>query len=206
MSDLIFLFGKVDAVPTPPANLIEKAFKLKKLALEGNFSSDTYRDTTHRPSLRTLYKDGKEFQNAFTNTVITEEYYKWATENIVPGFNDIRISITTIGNHMNGPHIDITRGYTLLYLLDHGGEDHETCFYREQDSTEMFRPLGYCVDDYSKLEIVAKAKLQVNRWSVINASVLHSIENIPNGRLSIQLSFNKLPELKFIDPVYTQVN
>ena len=203
MSQLTFLYGKVDMVPPPPEALIKQAFELKELAKQGKFASDTFRDTPHRPSLRTLIKDGKEYQNAFTNTVIAAEHQEWAEEHIGQKCNDIRISLTTVGNSKNGPHIDITRSYSFIYLLDHGGEEHETCFYREKNHNSMFRPLGHYVNNYDDLELVAKTNFPLNRWFLINAGVLHSIENIPNGRLSIQMSFAGLPNFKFIDPVYT---
>ena len=67
----------------------------------------------------------------------------------------------------------------------------------------MVRPKGHYVNNYDDLELVAKTNFPLNQWFLINAGVLHSIENIPNGRLSIQMSFTGLPNFKFIDPVYT---
>ena len=195
----VLLYAHVDA-PTPPQEIIDRAFAIKAAPTK----SETYRFDEKRNSLRTLVKDGKEYINAFTNTNLIDNDFakKWVQENITDVFNDVRISLTTIGNNMNGPHIDITRDYTLLYLLDNGGPDHETVFYKERGSDELVKPRGYHVDNYDNIEPVIRCKLETNRWHLVCANVLHSIENIPNGRLSIQVSFDREPNLKVHTKIY----
>ena len=195
----VLLYAHVDA-PSPPEELIQRAWNIKN----NPRPSETYRFDEKRNSLRTLVKDGKEYINAFTNTnLIDDDFAKqWVQENITDVFNDVRISLTTIGNNMNGPHIDITRDYTLIYLLDNGGPDHETVFYKERGSDELVKPRGYHVDNYDNIEPVIRCKLETNRWHLVCANVLHSIENIPNGRLSIQVSFDQEPNLKVHTKIY----
>lgn len=194
------LYAHVDA-PTPPQSLIDRAWHVKNNNIEGN----VHRDLA-RPSYRTLIKDGEPYVNAFTNThLFNEEEAQWVYNNVTDKFNDFRISLTTIGNKFNGPHIDITREFTLIYLLDKGGPDPATVFYREKGVEELVKPRGYCVDDYNTLTPVIRIKPEVNRWHLVNARVLHSIENIPDGRLSLQISIDTaadLDRLKYHGRVY----
>jgi hypothetical protein len=100
-----------------------------------------------------------------------------------------------------GAHIDRTRNYTLMYLLETGGDDHQTVFYQENGVDELFRPKEYHVDNYDDLSIVSVIRLEVNKWNLLQARILHSVENIAQGRKSIQISLDDFPD----DAVITNI-
>lgn len=126
----------------------------------------------------------------------------WVHDNISPLAVDVRHSFSTPGRPTVGPHRDKTRDYTMIYLYTSGGPDHATVFYQEKDC-ELERPIGYWVNDYAKLTEVSRIQIPLNTWTIINGKVLHSVENTPNIRSSIQISFNDFPEdLTFTHKIY----
>jgi len=182
----ILLYSKVLA-PEPPSWLLENAANLKttsKTQAMMNNWGDAY-------TARLLYKDGKSYSNAFNHSVFLDnKCLVWARENITRSAKDIRITTTKSGLERCGAHIDHTRNYTLMFLLESGGPNHETVFYKEKGCNEVIRPKKYHVDNYDQLEVLERVKLKINAWNLVQARVLHSVENIIQGRTSIQISID----------------
>jgi len=194
----IFIHGIIDA-PAPPQWLIDKADNIVAAgtptqAIMNNWGDDF----TARP----LYKDGVIYRNAFNHcTYLDEECLTWSRENVTKRTKDIRLAATVPGLARCGAHIDRTRNYTLMYLLETGGDDHQTVFYQEKGIGELIRPEKYHVDNYDDLSIVSVIRLQVNKWNLLQARILHSVENIAQGRRSIQISLDDFPD----DAVITNI-
>lgn len=151
---------------------------------------------------RTLITANGPVQNAFNNGwLLDDSCLDWVRQNISNQAVDIRYNITGEGQN-SGPHCDRSRNYTMIYLLEPGGPDHETVFYRE-NGCDFIRELGYHVDDYKQLKRISSTKLLTNKWTLLNSRILHSVENIPNGRISFQINFNEIPNnLHLLNPVY----
>jgi hypothetical protein len=126
----------------------------------------------------------------------------WVHKNISPLAVDVRHSFSTPGRPTVGPHRDKTRDYTMIYLYTPGGTDHATVFYQEK-GCEIERPVGYWINEYSQLTEISRIQIPLNTWTIINGRVLHSVENTPDIRSSIQISFNEFPEdLNFTHKIY----
>lgn len=200
--DKVLLYSIIDA-PPPPDWMIEHA-KEENPYGQGKLTENVMNDHgdafTHRP----LYKDGNVYTNSFNwSTYMNDQSLAWAKKHVTDVTKDIRSVNTTPGRFRNGPHTDRSRNYTLMYLLEAGGPDHETVFYKECGQKDLVRPRATHVDDYTKVEKIASFRLEVNRWNLVQGLVLHSIENIPEGRFSIQLSLDEIPdELVLENPVY----
>lgn len=183
-----FLYSEVLA-PAPPHWLLEQAHALK----ESENTQATMNNWGEEFTARPLYKDGQIYKNAFNHSVFLDQTcLDWASANVSSAAKDIRITATRPGLDRCGAHIDRTRNYTLMYLLEPGSDHHETVFYKERGITELIRPKEYHVDNYDQLEIIKKIKLKVNSWNLIHARILHSVENITDGRTSIQISLDTL--------------
>ena len=195
----IFIHGIVDA-PPPPQWLIDKADQLAATSVPNQATMNNWgNDFTARP----LYKDGTVYHNAFNHSVfLDEECLTWSRANITKRAKDIRLSATLPGLARCGAHIDRTRNYTLMYLLETGGDDHQTVFYQEKGVNELFRPKEYHVDNYDDLSIVSVIRMEVNKWNLLQARILHSVENIIQGRRSIQISLDDFPD----DAVITNIS
>ena len=195
-----FLYGRV-AAPEPTFDIQRSAYQLMqsdtlRQAEMNNWGSDFTERILYHP-------DGTSI-NSFNHGIFLDPLSEaWARDNVIQNFKDIRVSYTDVGKPRCGCHIDRTRNYTLIYLMRDGGPDHATVFYRERGVNELIRPPAHRVDYYSNLQEISRCKLPLNTWMLLNARILHSIENISLGRVSIQMGFDEFPaELKLIDPVY----
>ena len=196
----ILLHSLVDA-PAPPDWMIQQAIALSPKGENGPKVMNNHGDDwTHRP----LYKDGKEYRNSFNwSTRLDEISVEWAKNNITRIAKDVRSVHTTPGRERNGPHVDRSRNLTLIYLIEPGGPDHKTVFYKERGQEDIVRPWCTHVDDYNNVEELASFKLTVNRWNLMQGLVLHSIENIPEGRFNIQISLDEVPDdIRLENPTY----
>lgn len=196
----ILLSGCVLA-PTPPQWLEQAAMDL----FHGeHVLQETMNKWGEQYTERQLNKDGEISINAFTHAIYLDDpSLEWTKRNITADAKDIRLAFTTPGRPRNGPHIDKTRSWTLLYLLRNGGDDAETVHYKENGVDELIRPNSYHVDDYDNVTAISSCKIPLRTWYLLNARVLHSIENISQGRMSLQVSFDDFPaELELQDARY----
>jgi hypothetical protein len=198
-----FIYALVDA-PSPPDwllqhanNMFDQGPPLQALQAQmNNLDDDGY-------SARKLRYNGKTSPNAFNHCYFLDQAsLDWAKKNITEMSKDIRIASTLPGLERCGAHVDRIRNYTLIYLLETGGPDHKTVFYREKGQNALFRPGGYHVDDYSNLDHIIEIKQIPMRWNLVQAKILHSVENILEGRKSIQISLDDISGLKLLDAIY----
>lgn len=188
----MFLAGQLIA-PDPPQWIIDDAFnKLENNSPIMNTWGDDYAN-------RIIYHPMGEFQSSNNKVIYLEsKCLNWAMENISREVIDIRVFGSTPGRMLTGPHTDMTRKYTLIYLLKGGGPYHRTVFYKEKDNKNITYTGRYSVVDYSKLEQLCQIQLPLNKWTMLNSHVLHSVEHIEEGRIGIQINMDNLPEeLKF---------
>ena len=197
--DKIFIQSLVNA-PPPPDWILERAQAARADGIPNQVTMNNWGDDfIHRP----LYKDGQVYKNSFNVSVfLDDDCLTWAKEHVTPMAKDIRSTSTKYGLERCGAHIDRTRDYTLIYLLETGGDDHQTVFYKEQHHDDLFRPREYHVDDYDKLQVLKVIKQTPHRWNLVQARILHSIENIKLGRYSIQISLDDISGLKLTDEIY----
>jgi len=102
-------------------------------------------------------------------------------------------------NNMPSTHIvhsDRERLTALNYIIDEGGEDVITSWYKENNK-ELFRERktsggqsdsGFV--NYQNLELLKSAKLEKNCWYIIDTRILHDVDNITGTRKSISISFS----------------
>lgn len=184
---MTFLFSRVIA-PAVPADIVSRARE---------------RAAQHYPKMNTWGDEyaNRELQHPSGNTrnsnnrviYLDDPSLDWAKEDVTASAMDIRVFASTVGRHRTGPHTDRTRQFSLIYLLEGGSEYHSTVFYKDKN-TDLIEYTGHvAVNDYSQLDEIARLQLPCNAWTLLNARVLHSIENIGRGRLAIQISLNSIP-------------
>lgn len=130
------------------------------------------------------------------------EFYEWLKTNIVEDPIDFGI---TFHNHLNKnpqhhyPHIDATRSYTLMYLVDQGGDNVITRWYKEKDGP-LVRPErslhSQISNIYDKLEEIDSVYIPLRRWCLLHSKIIHGAFNLTRARKSIQISLG--PENKFV--------
>ena len=125
-----------------------------------------------------------------------EDFKSWVLKNIAnSGIANIRAAKSYTKpddiRDTRGAHADCTRSYVLIYLLESGGENHRTVFYQEKDKP-LIRENCYACHDHGLLTEVGSVKIPLRKWILLNSVVLHSVENIPNPRISIQVGLHNI--------------
>ncbi len=195
-----FLYSELN-IPAPPDWLIEQAYEKINACLlnpvQPNGVELINKDGTHQISSgdNSLY---------FTKDSAADI---WARTNIEPKLNDIRafVAINKSGQAKwsQGPHTDTTRTHTLIYLLDAGGDNIKTVFYKEQGIDNIDRGFKVRPTDYAKLDPIESIELKINTWTLLNATVIHSVENLSRARKTIQVALNFLPtQFDFTNATY----
>lgn len=183
----MFLFGQLIA-PDPPKWIIDDAMH----RLENQFQiMNTWGDDYAN---RLLQHPMGEFRSSNNKVIyLDDKCLSWAKENIAKEVIDIRVFGSTPGRHFTGPHTDMTRKYTLQYLLKTGGPYHKTCYWKEVNRNDVMYPGRYSVTDYSQLEQLCGCQLPLNKWILLNTLALHSVEHIDEGRISLQINLDEIP-------------
>lgn len=91
------------------------------------------------------------------------------------------------------PHTDSnSRGvFVLNYLMDAGGENVETIWWKKQDKPVVENPWTHYFN-YDGLTEIERCKFEINKWAVMRADVLHSVENVTSARKSLSIGFNDI--------------
>ena len=193
-----WLYKILDNLPPVPQNLIDQAYfkinsDLEQMPTGSEQKIDWTKITTDK-----IIVDGVEKINAPNLAYgLDDDMRDWVHTNITDkDIANIRIAATdtTAEKDTNGAHCDLSRNYTLLYLLESGGPDHKTVFYQEHDKP-LWRNNGDRCNDHSKLDIVDSLHVPLRRWTLITTRVLHGVRNIPTSRISIQVGLNSVESL-----------
>jgi len=189
-------------LPHVPQHLIDRAYAQMDTKLEqmpqGKRQIDWNKITTD-----TIIVDGVKKINAPNLAYsLDDEMRDWVYANITDkSVVNIRIAKADTGKDgkdTNGAHCDLSRNYSLIYLLDGGGKDHKTVFYHERDKPLM-RNNGDRCNDHSLLDIVESFQIPLRTWTVIQTRILHGVRNIPSPRISIQVGLNSVEGLRLVD-------
>jgi hypothetical protein len=130
-----------------------------------------------------------------------EELDNWLKINIpgLPTYFNVLYQTQISRNNSPSTHIihtDKERVSALNFLIDDGGPDVVTSWYKE-NGKELFRqakPGGIQTDSgavsYQNVELLKSAKLEKNHWYIIDTRILHDVDNITTTRKSISISFS----------------
>jgi hypothetical protein len=118
----------------------------------------------------------------------------WVNQHISAEWNQITIGVNLApSDGLPGdtiiPHTDTARSYVLIYLLDVGNLDQDTVFFQEQGQA-IHRKRNTTVEDFGRLIELERACYQLNQWAIMDATVLHDVENVQDRRTAIQIGFD----------------
>ena len=119
----------------------------------------------------------------------------WVKHNIATDYNDAGIYVI-FGDqyHTVLPHTDQTRVFSLLYLLEPGGNDVHTNFWKEQGHS-VHREMKSFGCDYGQLELLHTEQWPLRTWILLNTNILHSVENLTRHRVQFQVSLEHIPDI-----------
>jgi hypothetical protein len=197
-SNNIWFYKLLLKLPNIPQHLIDNA--RKKITGEPNFQSSNHKliDWKAVQQVKLNINGVEKFSVTSKAWHVDNELVDWVKENIVSdGLDHVRINCNQPydNNDVCGAHTDHNRNYSLLYVLEQGGDNVVTAFYKEKDKP-LLHEHGYRVTDYSKLEYIEGIVIPKNCWCLLNVKVLHGINNIVNDRINIQIGLENLSGLK----------
>lgn len=189
----MFTYLVLKNLPPVPQHFVDIAHDLRKsIDLEeldlGWKSEKTSDDDCYKN--RKLLIDGKEEPTTYQRRKdIGQEFDNWVHKNIHPQGRSCGVSLTDgrLGRHQ-GPHTDLKRNFALIYLLDSGGPDTATCFYKENGHPIVRSDRQAVCNDYSRLQLIERAQFPIAKWVILNVMILHGVENIETIRTSFQVS------------------
>lgn len=119
----------------------------------------------------------------------------WVDQNLPRGYTSIDATWSTAGLDNLRVHTDRGRDYGMFYLLDTGGDNVVTTFYREKDHP-IVRDRTVTVYDYDRLDVLDSVVFEKHRWIMLYNRVLHNAANITRNRLYIQLSYDSIDTVR----------
>ena len=119
----------------------------------------------------------------------TQEYLDWIRNNITMEFDESNSGVMFFDTPQL-PHTDTTRKFVLLYNVETGGPDASLVFWQE-DRHPILRERGLAVDRGAHLKELERIPGPAGCWYLMNTQVLHSVENVSERRLNLQISFKE---------------
>ena len=182
------MFQILKNVPAPPQHLIDQIDRsITPIKSELGYHTERF--------LNNWY--GRNFKAGVNARLPSPEFEAWVKKNITEHILDAGVNYVTHTEETGlpistGAHTDGTREFVLLWNVEHGGADAELTFWREENKP-LYRAPKTRGTDFSKLKFVTKTRLPEDKWLLLDARVLHSVENLTSTRISLQISFlNKL--------------
>jgi hypothetical protein len=144
---------------------------------------------------RSLYKDGEFFgtSTGLGLRKISDEFDQWIRSNIIEEFIHVGLCVSESGLDHSGPHRDQSRDYALLYLLQAGSDHAVTSYWQEKPGVTAKNH-----SDYDDLDFVDQVVIPLETWYIIDAKTTHSVENIKQGRITIQIGLSRAHKEQFM--------
>jgi hypothetical protein len=130
-----------------------------------------------------------------------QEFLDWCHTNLHQNCYHTGVAYNQGNSPYHGPHIDKARKYTFFYLLEAGGSNVTTSFWKHPDlpvePTEQDFPSYAC--DYQGLELLNQCVFKPKQWYLFNVGIIHSVENIIGPlRIGLQASLDYNTDLTTI--------
>jgi hypothetical protein len=132
------------------------------------------------------------------STSVDSRLIKWVKENI-KGIKPFEFFLQVIEHETGGVHIvhsDIKRTYALNYMIETGGDNAWTSWYRENNmpirrsKTRINTQSDTGYVGYENLELLETVKFKKNKWYLISTDILHDVDEVVGVRSSLSISIN----------------
>ena len=190
----MFTYLYLDTLPPVPDQFITQALQQRDQLLEEaktwNFS-DSYRGDV---GVEYCYEGNiGTTRRVKRGESLGPEWDKWVQKNIGNFVNWSRVQVSVpkpgTASYMHDAHTDNPEAWALLYVIDLGGDDVWTKFWREMGKPLMrpgCAPNNYIgCGNFDNMQLIDSAKLQSRRWTLVNSVMLHSIHGVTGPRSHI---------------------
>jgi hypothetical protein len=98
------------------------------------------------------------------------------------------------------PHLDDVqrRRNGFQYLLQSGGQDTKTVWYKPKQSYADLEIIDYCAIPYTKIEPQAEAVLAEDNWYWMSFDSIHSVENLESMRIFLVGGIDGVGDMRFL--------
>lgn len=145
------------------------------------------------------FKNGEQLKpcSYWFSEIKNKELRSWLWKN-VPGTKMVSRMTYQQAHHPTGGHhvvhSDILRSYAINYMIELGGKDVYTSWYKEKDKplTRIKKngngqsDTGYI--NYNDLELLDTVKFEQGKWYIMATNILHDVGKIVGSRRSITIS------------------
>lgn len=172
--------------------LSESIIKDALTALETREERARVNPTFNKPN--SLSDQKTPTRNVDSTYAISPEFEDWVREHFRQ--EPVGCGIHLMAQGAFGPHVDTHRSFSIRYLLDAGGDQVDTVWWREKGKP-AYRPdlKNNWASDHGELEELDRLTAPLHKWLCINANVIHSVEGtMPRPRLAIQVSSTAFPD------------
>jgi hypothetical protein len=189
----MFTWIPLPHLPQPPEEFLELARKLCHEDTEWNAVAHLQGDTGYR-SRKLIMQDGTEVPTRFQKGYLMGKAWEtWVRENITTNFYETGAR-SSAGVPIHGAHSDAPPKWKLYYLVDRGGDDAVTHFYKERGQpVERLNSLEgklIHVNDYRQLDIIDSVQWPLHQWVLMNGTVLHGVEGLGEEmRINLTVAF-----------------
>jgi hypothetical protein len=128
----------------------------------------------------------------------------WIYENIIQDSKSIEVGCQLATDGVHIVHSDINRKYAINYMIELGGDNAWTSWYKEADMPldRSKRTISAQADTgyvgYENLELLETVKFEKNKWYLIVTNILHDVDEIVGNRKSISISVRPYKEKRIL--------
>lgn len=184
-------------IPHPPQEFIDRA--LQAAPNYRSFNNSALNQIDPKYLNRRVVKDDTESSSRIQYGIeLGEDWHAWVKANVMTDYISTGARVSAGENTtIHGAHTDCwlfgKPCYKLYYLIDRGGEDAMTYFFKEKgqpvERKGTMENIVF-VDDYSQLEIIDEVRFPMNQWVLFNTNILHGVENVIGTRTNLVVIFD----------------
>jgi hypothetical protein len=158
--------------------------------LDYKLEAETY--ITSVPGRQVIRNNETYSAGVYIGQHVTDQLESWIKTHVIKEWTNLGYS--KISPPCLGPHLDRTRFYTLQYIIDTGGPEVATVFYRPcTEKLQMESGPGLYFNNYSQLEPFETFYARPGEWYLIDGRQIHSVENIQSTRIAVQVGLMRDP-------------
>ena len=183
----MFTWLSMAHLPNPPEVFIQRAHDM---ARRTDLPDTVEYMSTVQHRTRSVQRQGMIVTSrAQKSRDMGEDWDTWVRENIVDDFIETGLRVSEPVSDTHGAHTDPLRKWKLYYLLERGGNDAVTCFYKEK-AQPVVRDLDDMVvcNNMDELEVIDRVQWPMHQWVLINTMIIHGVEGIQGYRYNFTVS------------------
>lgn len=181
-------------LPCPPQEIVQQALACRDefhLTPVDNIANKFDRDYTQR----LVRLQGQSYITRYQKKYVIDGWQEWCRDNIDAACFHAGVAINDGPSGYHGPHVDAGRTWALFYMVEPGGSDVTTSWWRHPDHPVILNEDLYPRSswDYDDLTLVTSEILVTGCWYLFHGRVLHSVENVRSRRISLQTNIHHIP-------------